>query len=151
MPSCHLGLPVSGFWPGGIAEPLIFQALGYAPCKLCLWQRYPHGLAIGVGALAYLWAVGWLPLAGAGAALVTACLGIYHAGIERGVFAGPDSCTSGPVGEMTAQELMDQILAAPLVRCDEVAWQLAGVSIAGWNAILSFGLAGIWVLAWRHS
>ena len=57
-----------------LAGALIFQALGYAPCKLCLWQRYPHGLAIGVGALAYLWAVGWLPLAGAGAALVTACL-----------------------------------------------------------------------------
>ncbi|HQY44000.1 MAG TPA: disulfide bond formation protein B [Paracoccaceae bacterium] len=129
----------------------VFQALGYAPCKLCLWQRWPHAAAIAIGALILL--TGWQGLAWAGAlaALTTALLGIYHTGIERGLFAGPDTCTSNGVTGLSPDELMTQILNAPLVRCDEVAWSLMGLSMASWNAVLSLVLVALWVAAARRA
>ncbi len=129
---------------------LAFQFLGgLAPCKLCIWQRWPHGVAVAVGALVLL--IGWRPLilAGALATLTTSAFGLYHAGVEQGWWQGPNTCTSGPIGGLSPDELMDQIMAAPLVRCDEIAWQLAGISMAGWNAIVSAGLVLLWVAAWR--
>lgn len=130
---------------------LVFQALGYAPCKLCIWQRWPHGLAIAIGAIGL--ATGWYRLAWAGAlaALATALVGIYHSGVELGVFAGPDTCTSNSVTGLTPEELLNQILDAPLVRCDEVAWSLMGLSMASWNAVLSLGLVAIWIAAARRA
>jgi disulfide bond formation protein DsbB len=129
----------------------LFQAMGYAPCKLCLWQRWPHAAAIVIGGVVVL--TGWrgLSWAGALAALTTAVIGIYHSGVERGIFAGPDTCTSNGIGGLTPEELMGQILNAPLIRCDEVAWSLLGLSMASWNAILSLILAGIWVAAARRA
>ena len=128
----------------------IFQAFGYPPCELCLWQRWPHAAAILIGAL--LAFTGWRMLAWAGAlaALATAVLGVYHTGVERGIFAGPDTCTSNAVAGLSSDELMTQILNAPLIRCDEVAWSLMGLSMASWNAILSFVLVGLWVAAARR-
>ncbi|MCB2129297.1 MAG: disulfide bond formation protein B [Rhodobacteraceae bacterium] len=127
-----------------------FQALGYAPCKLCLWQRWPHGAAIVIGVLA-VWSGGrWLIPLGACAAALTGGLGIYHTGVERGWWQGPDTCTSGGDLAKSAGELLDQIMNAPLIRCDEVAWSLMGLSMASWNAILSFALVAIWLAAWRR-
>lgn len=129
----------------------LFQALGYAPCKLCLWQRWPHAAAIAIGAIVAL--TGWrgLSWAGALAALTTAALGLYHTGVERGIFAGPDTCTSNAVTGLTPEELMGQILNAPLIRCDEVAWSLLGLSMASWNALLSLVLVALWVTAARRA
>ncbi len=140
---------------GGSAALLLgafaFQLAGYPPCKLCLWQRWPHGAAIVIGLVA-LWVRGpALPALGALAAATTAGIGAYHAGVERGIFAGPNSCTSNPVGGMATDDLLNQILNAPLIRCDEIAWQLAGISMAGWNALLSALLAVIWIAAVRAS
>lgn len=134
-----------------LAGALLFQALGFAPCKLCLWQRWPHGAAILVGGL--FLATGWriLPWAGAVAALTTAAIGIYHTGIERKIFEGPTSCTSNGVAGVSAEDLLNQILEAPLVRCDEVAWSLMGLSMASWNAIASLVLAVLWVMAARRA
>jgi disulfide bond formation protein DsbB len=122
---------------------------GLAPCKLCLWQRWPHAAAalLGLAALA-LPGRTW-PLLGAAAAGTTAAIGLYHAGVEQGWWPGPDTCTAGPIGGLSPEALMEQILTAPLVRCDEIAWSLAGLSMAGWNAILSAGLALIWLAAAR--
>lgn len=137
---------------GGSAALLLgafgFQYLGgLAPCKLCLWQRWPHAAAVAIGVLA-LWLPGRaLPLAGALAALTTAGIGAWHTGVERGWWAGPDSCTSGPVGGLTPEQLMEKILAAPLVRCDDVPWELFGLSMASWNALASAGLALLWLAA----
>ncbi|MEO0402701.1 MAG: disulfide bond formation protein B, partial [Pseudomonadota bacterium] len=86
---------------------------------------------------------------GALAALATAGVGGYHVGVEQGWWQGPTSCSSAPVGSVDADALFDQIMSAPLVRCDDIAWQLAGISMAGWNMILSLGLAVIWVAALR--
>lgn len=134
-----------------LAGAFLFQFLGYAPCKLCLWQRWPHGAAILIGALFAAGAWRFLPWAGALAALATAGLGLYHTGVERGLLAGPDTCTSNGVTGVSAEDLLNQILDAPLVRCDEVAWSLMGLSMASWNAILSLALAALWIAAARRA
>ena len=124
-----------------------FQAFGLAPCKMCIWQRWPHGAAVAIGALAIALPFALLPLLGALAAATTGAIGIYHTGVERGWWQGPTSCTSGDIGGLSTDQLMAQIMAAPLVRCDEVAWALFGVSMASWNAIISIGLVVIWIIA----
>ena len=135
-----------------LAGAFIFQAFGYAPCKLCLWQRWPHAAAIVIGALCLAFRREGLAWLGALAALATAGAGIYHTGVERGLWLGPTTCTSGDVGSLSADDLMNQILNAPLIRCDEVAWSLFGLSMASWNALFSLGLAAIWVwAATRHA
>lgn len=139
---------------GGSAALLLgafaFQHLGgLPPCALCLWQRWPHAAAALIGAVALAVPAAWLALAGALAALTTAGIGAYHAGVEQGWWEGPTTCTSGSIGGLSTDELLDQIMAAPLVRCDDIAWQLAGISMAGWNAILSLVLAALWIAAWR--
>ena len=128
-----------------------FQYIGgLAPCKMCIWQRYPHGVAVILGALAYAFpGVRPLPLLGALAAATTAGIGFYHAGVEQGWWEGPSTCTSGDIGGLSAEELMDQIMSAPLVRCDDIPWEMFGISMAGWNGLISTGLVLIWIAAWR--
>jgi disulfide bond formation protein DsbB len=135
-----------------LAGAYVFQALGYAPCQMCLWQRWPHMAAIALGLLAFAWRPS-KPLAalGAIAAATTGALGVYHAGVEVKLWPGPSSCGAGALGDISTQDLLTQILQAPLVRCDEVAWSLMGISMAGWNALASFALAGIWLIAMRKA
>ncbi|MFZ1727206.1 MAG: disulfide bond formation protein B [Albidovulum sp.] len=129
----------------------LFQALGYAPCKLCLWQRWPHVAAVLIGALVLACGWRWLPYAGAVAAATTGALGVYHSGVELKWWPGPDTCTSGGDLALSTEDLFNQIMAAPLVRCDEIAWVFAGLSMASWNAILSFFLAALWIAAARRT
>lgn len=127
----------------------IFQALDYAPCKMCIWQRYPHAIAIAIGAIAFFAPLPVLLLLGALAALTTAGIGGFHVGVEQGWWDGPTSCSSAPVDSMDPNALFEQIMAAPLIRCDEIAWQLMGLSMAGWNMVISVVLAGLWLAALR--
>lgn len=127
-----------------------FQALGYAPCQMCLWQRYPHALAAGLGALAFVVPLPILLVFGALAAFSTAGIGAFHAGVEQGWWPGPTACSGGDIGSLSTDDLMNQIMNAPLVRCDDIAWSLAGISMAGWNAILSLALALVWITALRR-
>jgi disulfide bond formation protein DsbB len=125
-----------------------FQHLGgLPPCKMCIWQRWPHGLAVVAGVLALAVAARPFAVLGMLAALTTAVIGFYHAGVEQGFWEGPATCTSGPVGGLSAEDLMEQIMTAPLVRCDEIPWELFGISMAGWNGLVSLVLAGLWALA----
>jgi disulfide bond formation protein DsbB len=127
-----------------------FQFIGgLAPCKLCLWQRWPHAAAVLIGAVGLAMPRAWVALLGAAAAATTAALGLYHTGVERAWWEGPTTCTSGDITGLTPEQLMEQILAAPLVRCDEVPWEMLGLSMASWNAILSLALVAIWLLAAR--
>jgi len=129
-----------------------FQYLGgLAPCKLCYWQRYPHMAAVPIGLVALAVPGVLLPLLGAIAAATTGALGIYHTGVERGWWEGPDTCSSGPVGGLSTDDLFDQIMTAPLVQCDQVAWEMLGLSMASWNAIVAFGLVVLWLWAARLS
>ena len=125
-----------------------FQHLGgLPPCKMCIWQRWPHGLAVVAGVLALAVAARPFAVLGMLAALTTAVIGFYHAGVEQGFWEGPATCTSGPVGGLSTEDLMEQIMTAPLVRCDEIPWELFGISMAGWNGLVSLVLAGLWALA----
>lgn len=150
-------LGVIGVAAGGSAAVLLgalaFQYIGgLAPCQMCIWQRWPHGAAIALGLLAFALpgAARWIAVLGALAALTTAGIGGFHAGVELGLWEGITACAGGAdVGALSTQDLMAQIMDAPLVRCDEVPWSLFGISMAGWNALLSFFLAGIWVQAVR--
>ncbi|MEM8655329.1 MAG: disulfide bond formation protein B [Pseudomonadota bacterium] len=138
---------------GGSAALLLgafaFQALGYAPCQMCLWQRYPHATAIALGALAVFLPLPALIALGALAALTTAGIGGYHVGVEQGWWQGPTSCSAGAIDTLDPDALFDQIMAAPLIRCDEIAWQFAGLSMAGWNMVISLALAALWLAALR--
>lgn len=130
-----------------LAGAFMFQALGYAPCKMCIWQRYPHAAAIALGALAFFVPLPALTALGALAALITAGIGGYHVGVEQGWWEGPTSCSAGAIDNIDPGALFDQIMAAPLIRCDEIAWQLFGLSMAGWNMVISLVLAGLWIAA----
>jgi disulfide bond formation protein DsbB len=127
-----------------------FQLAGYAPCQMCLWQRWPHAAAIVLGMLAVLriaprWTAG---LAGV-AALATAGIGAFHAGVEQGWWEGPTACSGGgSLADMSATALLSTDTADVVVMCDEIVWQF-GLSMAGWNAVLSLGLAALWVLVAR--
>ncbi|WP_425090384.1 disulfide bond formation protein B [Tropicimonas sp. S265A] len=123
-----------------------FQHLGgLAPCAMCIWQRWPHALAVLAGGLSLISPLAaWL---GLGGALATAGIGGFHTGVERGWWEGPSTCTSGSIEGLSPEELLNQILAAPVVRCDEVPWEMFGLSMASWNMLVSLGLAGVWALA----
>ncbi len=128
----------------------MFQALGYAPCKMCIWQRWPHGAAIAIGGLVLmtgplaLWGI-----AGALSAATTGAIGVYHTGVERGWWEGPSSCTGGgnSLAGLSGADLLSLDAPVDIVMCDEVAWALFGVSMASWNALISFGLAAMWLYA----
>ena len=114
---------------------------GLHPCEMCHWQRWPHGAAIGLAASAFLFRSGTrgamlLTALAAFAIAISGAIGVFHAGVEYGWWEGLTTCTAS--GAMS----LDDILNVPLVRCDEVQWSLAGISMAGWNAILSLGAAG---------
>jgi len=131
---------------------LAFQYIGgLAPCHLCIWQRWPHGIAIGIGLLLLAWPVRGLTLFGALTMLTGAGIGIYHSGIERGWWPGPASCTAPTPGDMAPGDLLDQILATPVVLCDQVAWSMLGLSMASWNALASLALAWLWWRAYASS
>ncbi|WP_111733761.1 disulfide bond formation protein B [Roseovarius amoyensis] len=141
---------------GGSAVLLLgafgFQHLGgLAPCKLCLWQRWPHAVAVVIGVLALMLPGRVLPLAGALVALCSGALGLYHMGVEQGWWLGPATCSSAQPGNLSADALFEQIMAAPVVRCDEIPWQMLGLSMAGWNMVLSVALAAVWVMAARKA
>lgn len=122
---------------------------GLSPCEMCYWQRYAHWAAV---AFALVAIVGrGLPDRGrsfvwlAGLAILTSgAIGFYHAGVELDVFEGFTQCTS-MIGGGSNEDIFNQIMAAPIIRCDQVQWSFLGISMAGWNAILS-GLGALTVL-----
>lgn len=135
-----------------LAGALAFQYVGgLAPCPLCIWQRWPHGIAIALGALVLLTGQRWPAALGALAMLTGAAIGVYHAGIERRWWPGPDTCTAPSTADVSAEDLLAQILETPVVLCDEVAWSFLGVSMAGWNALASLALAAVWIRAYASS
>lgn len=130
----------------------LFQAAGYAPCAMCIWQRYPHAIAIAIGALLMVGLpIFLLLMAGAVAALTTAGIGIFHTGVERDWWQGPTSCTGSglEMSYLSGADLLPSASSAPstLVMCDEVAWEFLSLSMASWNALWSFVLAGLWIMA----
>ena len=116
---------------------------GLHPCEMCYWQRWPHAAAIFLAALAFTGPADSsrsraLTLLAALAIALSGAIGVYHAGVEAKIFEGITECTATGKG-LSPAELLEQIKHAPLVRCDEVQFRFLGISMAGWNAILSLG------------
>ena len=122
----------------------LFQFLGYAPCEMCLWQRWPHGAAIVIGAVALSLNNRHLAWLGALATGTTGGIGVYHTGVERDWWEGPASCTGS--GALDMNSLLSTE-GSNIVLCDQVAWEMFGLSMASWNALASFGLMLMWLLA----
>ena len=118
---------------------------GLYPCEMCYWQRWPHGAAILLALGALLSPLNSpknrpLVLLAAVAIAISGAIGVYHAGVEVGWWEGITHCTA--TGATSLQDIMN----VPLVRCDQVQWSLLGISMAGWNAILSLGGAALILL-----
>lgn len=121
---------------------------GLNPCPMCIWQRWPHAIAIALAVIALLIgrrAALIYPLI-AVILLVGAGIGAFHAGVEQGWWEGPTTCSGGDVGGMSTQDLINQIMTAEIVRCDDIPWSFLGLSMAAWNAVVSVFLARI---AWK--
>jgi disulfide bond formation protein DsbB len=122
---------------------------GLVPCEMCWWQRYPHFAALALALLAFALPALAGPFTGlaALAILASGLIGAFHAGVEYHWWQGPRACTSTALGSGT--DPLAAIMAAPVVRCDVPQWQLFGVSLAGWNFLISTAaaLVVLWLLA----
>jgi disulfide bond formation protein DsbB len=132
-----------------IGGALWFQFVrGLHPCEMCYWQRWPHLAAIALALVAIglhgnRAASGTFTALAALAILTSGAIGVFHAGVEYHWWQGLTACsTTGP----SDGDMLKAILASPLVRCDAPAWTLFGVSMAGYNALISIG-AGLLTLA----
>ncbi|KQI72484.1 dihydroneopterin aldolase [Loktanella sp. 5RATIMAR09] len=134
-----------------LAGAFLFQALGYPPCAMCLWQRWPHAAAILIGVLALRFPGRVLPLLGALAAATTAAIGVFHTGVERDWWEGPSSCTGAISLEGLSGADLLTVTGPRIVMCDEVSWELFSLSMASWNAIFSLCLVIGWIMAVRLS
>jgi disulfide bond formation protein DsbB len=141
-----------------IAGAWFFQlALDILPCPMCLEQRYAYYAIIPLSALVALGAAKGAPRPLLVAGLIMIALiaaansvfGVYHAGVEWKFWQGPTDCTGPVVDFGKAGSLLDQLDKVKVIRCDEVQWRFLGVSLAGYNALISALMAAIaaWGLA----
>jgi disulfide bond formation protein DsbB len=133
----------------------IFQGFGYAPCELCLTERYAFYAAIPLALLtAFLAGRSAHGLARVGFALLalvfvaSAALAAYHVGVEYHWWQGPTACTGGG-GSLDVNDLLKSLDSVKVVRCDEVQLRIGGLSLAGWNVVASAALAVYAALAAR--
>jgi disulfide bond formation protein DsbB len=154
-PAASAALVVAGLGAATILGAYFFQyVLGYLPCPLCFEQRIPYYIAVPLAlvvALAATWSaprpvvIGGLALLALIMAVSTG-LGVYHAGVEWKWWPGPADC-SGPLGGMgSAGDLLQRMQSQTVVRCDDAAWRFLGISLAGYNALISLAL--VVVTAW---
>lgn len=142
---------VAAIYAATLGGAWFFQyVLDIRPCPLCLEQRYAYYLIVPLAALiAFGRARGFVgrPLAIAGlcivavAALANAGLGSYHAGVEWGWWQGPTDCAGAP--NFGSGALLDRLNQVRVVRCDEVQWRFLGLSLAGYNVLISLAVAAI--------
>jgi disulfide bond formation protein DsbB len=135
--------------PGGLlAGALGSQYIGgLHPCEMCFWQRYPHWAALALGGLSFFLPrqARTLTLLAALAIAMSGAIGVFHAGVEQGWWEGLTSCATAASGG-SPEDVLKSILAAPLIRCDQVQWTFLGLSMAAWNALISLSSAG--AIAW---
>ncbi|NIY81233.1 disulfide bond formation protein B [Celeribacter sp. HF31] len=139
-----------------LSGAFVFQAVGFAPCPMCIWQRWPHAIAVAIGVLFMVVRLRVLTLLGMLTMLISAGLGLYHAGVEQKWWPGPSSCTGSgdALAGLSGMDLLPGGAGDPgLVLCDEIVWDTwgLGITMAGWNAIFSLIFAALWVIAWRKA
>ncbi|MDI9409734.1 MAG: disulfide bond formation protein B [Candidatus Pacebacteria bacterium] len=142
---------------GVLAAVMIAQyILGYAPCKICIWQRWPWLAVAIMGGVSLLllrfnflrlskFLMGLIILS----LLVGAGIALYHVGIEYHWWAGPVTCSGGGAAAAATdlESLRRALTAAPVVFCDQPAWQFYGLTMAGLNLLLSLALVLLIVLS----
>lgn len=136
---------------GLLLGALAFEHLGgLYPCILCLWQRWPHLVALLLGLAALKWQGPALPALAGLAVLTSAGIGVYHFGVEQDWWAGLQQCAVNTLVDVSSADLLntDVSVGAPAA-CGKVAWSFLGLSMAGWNVVASTLLAGLWALAAR--
>ena len=133
-----------------IAGALAFQAAGIAPCELCLKQRLPYYAGLALGAITVAAAARAPRSLGlscfallAALFLFSAAFGTYHAGVEWGFWPGPSDCTGTPQRAADSADFLHQLQTVRVVRCDAVAIRILGLSLAGWNAVVSLVITTI--------
>jgi disulfide bond formation protein DsbB len=151
-PALTASLAIAAIAAATLAGAWFFQlVLEILPCPLCLEQRYAYYFAVPFAAAVAFGAARGAPrgvlFAGlailAAAVLANAVLGTYHAGVEWGFWKGPTDCT-GPVGNLgSAGNLLERRDKVKVVRCDEVQWRFLGLSLAGYNVLISLLMAAI--------
>jgi len=139
-----------------IAGAWIFQAFGYAPCELCLKQRYAYYLGIPLALITVIAALrrhetllapDFIALALVFA--FSAAFGAYHAGVEWGFWAGPSDCTGSLTQAPSVNDFLKQLQTVKVVRCDAVAIRILGLSLAGWNAVISVVITALAIMGLR--
>ena len=151
-----IALAILAIAAASITGAFIFEALGYAPCELCLKERIPYYAAIPIAGIAAVFAA-WGSKALTRAAFVvlalifaaSAVLGAYHAGVEWGFWVGPTECTGALDRAASVSDFLKQLETVKVVRCDSAALRILGLSLAGWNAVISAGLAALAALGLR--
>lgn len=124
----------------------MFEFFGeMSPCKMCLWQRWPHFAVIPIGIIAIYFNFDVLLKIAGATILLGAMIAFYHMGVEYKWWEGPSSCTSGSISDLSSTELMTKILEAPITRCDDVQWRFLGLSMAAWNGFISILLSVFWL------
>ena len=151
-PALTAALAITAIAAATLAGAWFFElVLDIRPCPLCLEQRYAYYLVIPLGLVIAFGAARNAPRAAlvaglaiiALAALGNAGLGSYHSGVEWGLWKGPTEC-SGPIGNLgSAGNLLERLDSVKVVRCDEVQWRLLGLSLAGYNVLISLLMAAI--------
>ena len=133
------------------AIALFFQyAMGLPPCQMCVWQRYALGVGIGGAVLGAL-AAPVLGLIGVIGFVAEAGIAGFHSGVERGWWAGPQSCSGGSLAtDFDAGALAQALKDGPPPACNEIPWELLGLSIANWNMLAALGLAAICFMGLRR-
>ena len=136
-----LGLMSAGL----LAAAFAFEIFGgLLPCKLCIWQRWPHAFIIVIAILGLVSLRARLVFVLIfGLALTNAGLSFYHIGVEQQFWQGPASCSGALDSGLSSGELLDLLLATPVIQCDEIAWTFLGVSMAGWNMLFSLAQSGL--------
>jgi disulfide bond formation protein DsbB len=120
---------------------------GLFPCEMCHWQRWPHYAAIALALAAFVTPekIGRIAVVLAVAAILSSgAIGVFHAGVEYRWWEGITRCSAPPTGE--GDDILAQIMATPIIQCDVPQWTLFGISLAGFNAIISI-LGGLGIIA----
>lgn len=129
---------------------LLFQYVGgLAPCQMCLWQRWPHAIALALVPLAFLLPTRLIATLGALTVFAGAAIGAFHAGVEWDWWEGITACAGAgdALTGLSGADLLSTEGPLGVIRCDEAPWVFAGLSMAGWNAVFSAALAALWLRA----
>ena len=141
----RLALAIPALLLGGAL--LSQYGFGLYPCEMCMWQRYPHYTALVLALLASFIDPKRPLVALAGLAiLISGAIGAFHAGVEQHWWEGITGCAM--TADLSQGDALEAILNAPLVRCDEIPFSFLGLSLAGWNFVISTlsGLAILYLL-----